>query len=82
MKEYIVTSEQLDRVNALLMAVKQTKLDFSGLPELTRCRDCERRDYDYDPISDECIASECCRTGFDVMGDHYCAWGKRGDHEH
>lgn len=45
--------------------------------EFTRCRDCANYDYDYDPVSDECIASECRLTGFGVMGDHYCAWGNR-----
>lgn len=84
MKEYIVTSEQLDRVNALLMAVKQTKLDFGGMPELVRCRDCRWFEPEceyYENHGNGAIETlgeppSCNKFNHSLDGDcGYCAWG-------
>ena len=47
--------------------------------KVVRCRDCKHYEYGYDPIAEECIVSDCRCTGFEVTGDHYCAWGVRAD---
>lgn len=66
MSEYIVSDEHIERVNMTLLAFKRVKLDFDGMPEIVRCRDCRHWD--------RCLENERYK---DINPDGYCAWGER-----
>ena len=83
MIEYIVSVEHIERVNMTLLAFGRVKLDFDGMPEIVRCRDCVNA---YS-VSGETMLNCLHFSQWDYRNDEpgdwmvcpegYCAWGER-----
>lgn len=71
MSEYIITGEQLERLEIPDMFTEQ---------EIVRCRDCKH--YEYWKFRDGRTAHDCARGGdylFDTEPDGFCKWAERRD---
>ena len=71
MIEYIVSDEHIERVNMALLAFGRVKLDFDGMPEIVRCRDCRHW------ATERRFTFGCVGKSGKPDPDGYCAWGER-----
>ena len=81
MTEYIVREKQVSAVNAVLIATSKAIIDFDGMPEVVRCRDCMHNEYGICSVLSHDLEGryDCPHMSRDwyVSPDDYCAWGKR-----
>lgn len=87
MSEYIITSEQLERLIAAIehdtgREINRVVIDGERIPEIVRCRDCKWLDHRnlYLCMLPDADGGYACWM---VEPDGFCAWGEltRGDAE-